>query len=231
MVGVSKPDKRIYLRAAAEAIQHPSLHDMIRTKSATSTALEKGRLTDTVLETLIGPWWVHIGDDFLKDIVAAKNLNMRSIWSRELIRNKVVRADGDINDAQESATKRSVEDLVKAVAEKGVVSMQVGTEDYLAETLHNEFADMITDEFRTIAKVLKEWQKEAIQMTNAAVLQKEEQIVVHDVDFMAHNERQGSGPGKTRTEPRAPESHKFCIHCGEKLPLVAKFCSSCGEKL
>lgn len=234
MVGVSKPDKRIYLRAASEVIQHPSLHDMIRTKSSFTAAFEEGRLTDTVLETLIGPWWVHIGDDFLKDIVAAKNLNMRSIWSRELIQNKVARADGDKRDERESATTHSVEDLVKEVAEKGVVSMQLGTEDYLAETLHNEFADMITDEFRTIAKVLKEWQEEAIQMPNKmekVVLEKDDKIAVHEGDNMLHTERQESDPGKTRMEPRASESHKFCIHCGEKLPLVAKFCSSCGEKL
>lgn len=31
---------------------------------------------------------MHIGDDFVKDVVPAKNLNMRTIWARELVLDK-----------------------------------------------------------------------------------------------------------------------------------------------
>lgn len=31
-------------------------------------------------------------------------------------------------------------------------------------------------------------------------------------------------------EPRTASSVKFCIECGEKIPVTAKFCPMCGTK-
>lgn len=59
MVGVAKPDKRVYMEAVRRIVSHPSLQNLGR------TALD----SDDDLENSIGPYWVHIGDDFSKDIV------------------------------------------------------------------------------------------------------------------------------------------------------------------
>ena len=70
-VGISKPDKRVYLRGVARAMQHPSLRDLLSDATADGGGDD---LSEQALEDLVGPWWVHIGDDFVKDCVAAKNL-------------------------------------------------------------------------------------------------------------------------------------------------------------
>jgi FMN phosphatase YigB (HAD superfamily) len=48
----------------------------------------------------VGPWWVHIGDDFFKDIVAAKESQMRTVWARELI-------EGSVNDKGDKGSKEA----------------------------------------------------------------------------------------------------------------------------
>ena len=73
LVGVSKPDKLVYLEAAKRIFSHPSFGDLEVDFSTSEKELES-------LETAIGPYWVHVGDDFVKDVVAAKSLKMRSIW-------------------------------------------------------------------------------------------------------------------------------------------------------
>ena len=57
-VGVSKPDKRVYLEAVRQAQSKGLVNDLID-------------VTEDNAE--VGPYWVHIGDDFVKDIVAAKD--------------------------------------------------------------------------------------------------------------------------------------------------------------
>ena len=110
-VGISKPDKSVYLRGVARALEHPSLHDVLPLEINKFTSTGERRLTEEALEDLVGPWWVHVGDDFLKDCVAAKNLNMRTIWARELVRDHMVKEEAWRAAAGSSKQGRTVEDL------------------------------------------------------------------------------------------------------------------------
>lgn len=223
-VGISKPDKRVYLRGVARALQHPSLRDISPINDSIGSGAGK-RLTDEAIEDLVGPWWVHIGDDFVKDCVAAKNLKMRTIWARELVRDKVVTEDAWKTAAESSEQERTVEELVKEVAELEVVEMQVGADNYLANSMQAEFADAVADEFREVANILRRWQEEAAAAPAVSTVGTSE-ILRESGDLL-----EIAAPAEKQPAER-PESNetKFCIHCGANLPLVAKFCSSCGEK-
>ena len=96
----------------------------------------------------------HLGQDFVKDIVAAKSLGMRTVWARELVLDKLKKAQ---NDLASTEPRRTVEDFVKQVSSQKVVQMSVGAEDYLAESLQEEFADAMIDSFADLADVLVEW--------------------------------------------------------------------------
>ena len=81
----------------------------------------------------VGPWWVHVGDDFFKDVVAAKEFKMRTVWSRELIGgNSSNPADGKSG----SSRNRTVGDLMSDVAKSdGVLTMATGESEFLKESL------------------------------------------------------------------------------------------------
>ena len=156
-VGVAKPDKRIYLQAFREILLDEEFHKVmgLEFESAHSDSV-----TDGALEDVIGPWWVHVGDDFVKDIVAAKSLNMRSIWVKELVHGKVQKVDtSSLERSQEP--QRTVEDLVKEVSSMKVVEMEIGAEDFLAQSLQSEFADAVVDRFADLAEVIVEWHGES----------------------------------------------------------------------
>lgn len=148
-VGVSKPDRRIY----ENAIRHVATHDNYRHVFGTFSLNDATDLTE-----IIGPWWVHIGDDFMKDIVAAKALNMRSLWCRELINIK----QSSTNKESSRNTQRTVQDLVKDVAQNRVLQMTIGTEDFLVDSITNEFADAITDRFTDVVDIIKNWHREGL---------------------------------------------------------------------
>jgi FMN hydrolase / 5-amino-6-(5-phospho-D-ribitylamino)uracil phosphatase len=216
MVGVSKPDPRLYLRAIEHALNnHPSLEDL-RVKATNPDALQDS----------VGPWWVHIGDDFVKDIVAAKNLNMRSIWCRELVLDKLTKPNSGEAVLAESSRQKSVEDLVQQISELKVIEMQVGADTYLADSLQEEFADAITDDFKSIAAIVKAWQDDS--STDSLALATgdygQEEIVVGSSTSAT------VAPSDASSDSNTAASTKFCIYCGGKLPAVAKFCSTCGEK-
>ena len=80
----------------------------------------------------VGPWWVHVGDDFFKDVVASKEFRMRTVWSRELI---------EIGGPKNS-------------------SANIGSSDFLAETLQDEFCDAILDQFSDLSSLLINWNEE-----------------------------------------------------------------------
>ena len=79
-VGVAKPDQRVYLAAAEVASRHPNLRDLL------------GRASDGDFD--LGPWWVHVGDDLVKDVAAADILGLRTIWTTELLRPAAADDDG-----------------------------------------------------------------------------------------------------------------------------------------
>jgi FMN phosphatase YigB (HAD superfamily) len=147
-VGVSKPDRRIY----EIAVNHVGDND--EWKHAFGTDIQN--VVD--LTDMLGPWWVHIGDDFVKDIVAAKELNMRSLWCRELVK---VSQDA-INENINGKKQRTVQDLAKDIAENGVLQMTIGTDDFLVDSITNEFADAVTDSFGEVARIVRRWHEEGL---------------------------------------------------------------------
>jgi FMN phosphatase YigB (HAD superfamily) len=52
-VGISKPAKDVYVRAIQEVSRHPSLQSFM------ADLVNKD-------DVQVGPWWVHVGDDFVK---------------------------------------------------------------------------------------------------------------------------------------------------------------------
>ena len=81
-VGVSKPNRRVYVTAIQQVAQLASVRDIFDDNSESSSSM-----TDDMISDLIGPWWVHIGDDFMKDVVAGKYMGMRTIWAKELVQD------------------------------------------------------------------------------------------------------------------------------------------------
>ena len=107
----------------------------------------------------------------MKDIVASKSLNMRSIWCRELIMSKVEK-DGKKSETSEV----NLDSFKKTIAGQKVLQMSIGTDDYLTTTLQNEFADAIVDSFSDVAKTISAWHKEGMQTVSA-------QGVIEDVEL------------------------------------------------
>lgn len=221
-VGISKPDKRVYLHAAKHVISHPSMQDIL-----SSYPVEN--LTDDTMEDVIGPWWVHIGDDFVKDIVASKSLNMRTIWARELVMDKLV-AD---ENKREVRSEQSVEDFVKKLSQLKVVKMELGADDYLANGLQKEFADASVDRFDDLGSVLHKWHDDALKGASSLSLDTNKTadgiFTPLDSESILEVMMPDKSPKNDVATPVARDS-KFCVSCGEKTPFTAKFCPSCGEK-
>lgn len=208
-VGISKPDRRVY----DAAIQHVSANDDLN-----HVFDEEIRENFDMLIDRLGPYWVHVGDDFIKDIVAAKDISMRSIWSRELVLDKYKAKEPSVPKPSNEA------DFNKAMANNKVVNMVIGTEDYLTDEVHSEFADAIVDNFRHVAQVITEWHKDGLETddveTKSVDLPDYFEVVIPDEKVTEIPEVESEEAKKSDT--------KFCIECGEKLLRSAKFCSSCG---
>jgi len=209
-VGVGKPAKRLYLHSVREVINHPTLSDLIPESTDS--------FSDEQLEKWIGPFWVHVGDDFAKDVVPAKSLNMRTVWARELVMNKT--EVPKVSEKMSNEKLDNVEDFVKKVSEMKVIKMEIGTDDYLVSGLQREFADATIDEFSELAGILKQWHEEA---------QKEKSTPL--IPSSAPNNDILITEGDLKPKEAAKEQlYKFCMFCGQKLPTAAQFCSSCGKK-
>jgi FMN phosphatase YigB (HAD superfamily) len=220
-IGVSKPDKRLYLEALMKhVVFHPHMNDVFPVE-------EEQSLSQEAAEDMIGPWWVHVGDDFVKDIVASKSLKMRTVWSRELVLFKES-SSGSTQTNNNKPTK-TVEQFVKQMSEMKVVEMGIGSDEYLVDSLHSEFADAIVDSFDQVHNVLMDWQAKAHELRQGDEAEDVESSILHPsvVDDVP-SESVSQSNGESDTSPSCDT--KFCIYCGVKLPTVAKFCSSCGEK-
>ena len=230
-VGVSKPDKRVFLRAVSQMMDHPALTDVW--PSMNDHGGEKDDVDlEKMAEDVIGPWWIHIGDDFVKDVVASKSLSMRSVWSRELVLHKFQNEATAPSIPANGATEKSVEDLVKQVSEMKVVRMQVGADDYLADSLQQEFADAVVDRFEELGNLLHEWHRAALPETSDGTTETSTArngVASFATDRTMESKRPPCTFDKRQTETSS-KSTKFCMFCGTKLPVVAKFCSACGKK-
>ena len=125
-------------------------------------------------------------------------------------------------------SNRTVEELVKEVSEMDIVKMQLGAGDYLTEGLRQEFVDATTDRFSELSVILRQWHTEVVEDATQISLDTEEDIATSDI--VVEEKPTEVAIDRSPTLNNASHSKKFCIHCGESLPLVAKFCSSCGEK-
>lgn len=198
-VGVSKPDPRIYMQAVKQVItENPRFKDLKNIQS----------------DEVLGPWWLHIGDDFTKDVVAAKSLGMSTVWSRELILDKIESTGGSPPTKEE----KRVEDFVKEISGKKVIQMQVGAEDYLTDAFQSEFADAIVDRFGDLIHILMEWNS-GEQKTDAITNEP-----------TTPTETNASHSANRQVPSVQEKDTKFCMFCGEVLPRQAKFCVACGER-
>ena len=117
-VGVAKPNKRIYIAALEHVLLHFPHVLPVQFKETTMA----------MAESILGPWWVHIGDDFFKDVVASKALNMRSVWYRELIK-----ASSNRDDSTPAVT------------------------EFLLDSIQQDFADYTVDSFDELYSILGKW--------------------------------------------------------------------------
>ena len=153
-VGVSKPDKRVYLEAVRQ-VQSKGLVDNL--------------IDVTEDNPEVGPYWVHIGDDFVKDIVAAKDLRMRTIWATQLVQDKQLpRAASAIppppppKTASGDEDNNNMKEFMERISEKSIVEMSIGADDYLADSLTAEFVDAVTTQFHHVADVILGWHAEGL---------------------------------------------------------------------
>ena len=165
-VGVSKPDKRVYLQAIRRAIMvKPRLFSDLLPAGA--IVGEDNTFHETIdnetLENMVGPYWCHIGDDFLKDIVAAKDMKMRTIFAVGLVKEKLL-AGTDTQKEEEMDMK----EFVKKVSSETVITLGIGADDYLARSLRGEFVDAVAEDFSEIGKILLQWHSEADDSATSA---------------------------------------------------------------
>ena len=236
-VGVSKPDQRVYLQAALQHVfANDGLHDM---------GLPATLTTEDQVEDVIGSWWIHIGDDFTKDIVAPKNLNMSTIWARELILDKIREKESQQSQEQPPPPQQAKEDIAsqytvddkksspekelvefqKKINSKTVVKMAVGADDYLSSSIEQEFADAIIDSFADLPSVLEESHDQSQQTVTPEP--KEAPITAA---VKAPAPAISADANANTDQDDLLSKTKFCVFCGNKIPMVAKFCSACSKE-
>jgi hypothetical protein len=120
------------------------------------------------------------------------------------------------------------------MSEMKVVEMGIGSDEYLVDSLHSEFADAIVDTFDQVHNVLTDWQAKAQQRRQGDKKEDEESTIIQlstvDNELEVDNLSPQSKTISQSNGATAASDTKFCMYCGVKLPIVAKFCSSCGEK-
>jgi len=274
-VGASKPDKRVYKAAVAalmlqlvqdgRSVEEFFLGKSIDEGTAMDTYMKSDYSTSTVpswkdveeeaveaFSEAVGRWWVHIGDDFFKDVVAAKEFQMRTVWTRELIGGSGYSNDQKVNTVKEgnepAKKQRSLTDLVNDVAKSdGVLKMTIGASEFLSNSLHEEFSDAILDRFGDLSGLLTQWHEEGkeAQTTNGVApltdsegnLELDSAVISDTKDLEVSRPADTAAIGSEYQQPTEGSSdaaksapRKFCVFCGGQLPTVAKFCSSCGER-
>lgn len=267
-VGVSKPDGRVYKAAVAEVMvlltrdgfsverfflgkegdglgmaNAADATSYIKSPASSCNASWKD-VDEAAIEAFseaVGPWWVHVGDDFFKDVVASKAFQMRTVWVRELIGKKQTNIEEDKQTTQQQ--ERTVEDLEKEIAkQRGVLRMTIGESEFLKTSLHEEFSDAILDRFDELGDLLIGWHEYGLGEQQAPKRDAHFEELLDPSVTLANApqwEYSPDGNDQTSNQRNIPittdanevvETMKFCVFCGEKLPSVAKFCSGCGEK-
>lgn len=91
---------------------------------------------------------------------------MRTIWSTELIREKLQKTKNEENDQVEN---REVGDFMKDIAKREVIEMPIGADSYLADSLTQEFVDVVAQQFNELGEILFEWHSNAEQPNKVMV--------------------------------------------------------------
>lgn len=227
-VGVSKPNKEVYLEAVPKFSFQPAVQSIFANHLNSDIIDKNSEINyDYILDNqIIGPWWIHIGDDFIKDIVAANELGIRSIWCRELVKEKLRINEKKITSETESE-KRDVSDFMREVTENGGrLSMKIGSDDFLTDSIHNEFADAIVDEFEHLTTILAKWNEKSISVVEDQDIY---QSIESENDTLIKSEYT-EVDNQNKSEETLDSAIKFCMKCGTKLPSNASFCTSCGTK-
>ena len=101
-----------------------------------------------------------------------------------------------------------------------VVEMSIGADEFLADSIHREFADEIVDDFASISDLLHEWHLDGSSNKDVSSPSSIPPVAVAD---------EPKNEPKKDSAADSKSKKKFCVFCGTKLPLEANFCSSCGE--
>lgn len=212
--------------------------------------VDDDELSNEEIESIIGPWWIHVGDDFVKDIVAAKNLKLRTIWCRELIQDQISPDKGTIANGTDPPQLRTIEERLQSLhlkvseSKNDGLKMQIGAEDYLVDGIKNEFCDAIVDHFENIPSILQKWISPQQSLTSEKLFAAYQSTLANPLPNECKPVSQNTSTPPTRVEVQDvnnqdnKQAHqksktsdsKFCFECGAKLPVTAKFCTECGVK-
>merc|ERR1712232_149033 len=136
---------------------------------------------------------------------------------------------------------KDLQGFMQEISDKEVIQMQIGADDYLADSIVNEFVDATVDTFEDILYLIESWQQQSRgsdmdtilvdDLDGALKLINSNEIIENDdVDVPLPSISPSIQEKDVVKEIFNENKLKFCIFCGTKLPIVAKFCHSCGEK-
>ena len=161
----------------------------------------------------------------MKDIVAAKSLNMRSIWATELIQHKL-QASGE-DGVSPSLSDKDVEKFVKEISEMKVISMSIGSDSYLADTLQGEFVDAVAERFEDIADIIERWHDAANEQAKVEkapnMIQNEDTTNEYLSLSTQPDDKNKSGQKATEVQPAKPRAFRiFREDCKMDIPAPLK---------
>mmetsp|Transcript_30669 Transcript_30669/g.39351 ORF Transcript_30669/g.39351 Transcript_30669/m.39351 type:complete len:528 (+) Transcript_30669:70-1653(+) len=124
------------------------------------------RATKAGAEPDLGASWVHVGDDLKGDCVGAKALNMRTILVNPPTKSK---ESALAEEESNSIVENSLPEDLPNIPLGGSVTMEaLGTDDYMAEMIKNDFVDAEVNQFSKLLQVVDNWNEEAELMKNRA---------------------------------------------------------------
>lgn len=207
----------------------------------------------------VGPRWVHVGDDFTEDIVAAKSdLKLRTLWFNTAERKAKAAREAEAQAAARRTKKAEQQGLEAGAGGldangRGGGAPSLSTLAAMATEAKDRFfkdqgavrvTATETDDFLaySIVKEFADAEVETIEemgMALEAWLQEGEGDGV--VQAGAREEGTAAVVHPLRSSGSMPstgadsgvgadgDDSKFCISCREVLPKRARFCSACGE--
>lgn len=150
-VGVSKPDPRVFLEAVRQVASHPSLQDL---------KLQE-KLDNSGENIQLGSYWVHVGDDIVKDIFGAHNLNMRTVWATELIRTKLEKKiSSKLTDSINDTGANAGSDFVRNVLEMQIGEIGKDARPSFASSAAHTIVDTLTEEFHHMSETIRAWHQQ-----------------------------------------------------------------------